>query len=680
MWIRRVGTAFTALLLATLEVFPAEGSSSPLPPELRWTNSTPQAFVKPGRIHVYFTNEGFMFQGKWKKPRVDAQEFSYGGVSLKRDDSPPHVPSAPSHWQSARTLGISESERLLEAAIARLTPTRPGHGIYVQYAFGDGVMYRTSGGEAKMVGFAEKPADITIDTRYGRQEIASALAKTMEGDLRAAYPGEKRFLLVWTRGHPRMSFVDFEHRQAITLLVEPAGRNADRPVLGGNIETLLGFVIIDHAWSFLKNPVSSTTRTLNQALQWSATMLEPRLIPRGSPTPVVTNAPGMDLAAWEQWLDKKTDTPRERGAVRLFVNGEEFYPHLERRIADAQKRVNIHICIFDRDDVAVQVADWLKARSTNIEVKVVYDRLNSRGAGTAPPATPMPEGFVPPSTIGRYLRNGSNVHVHPQLNPGFTCDHSKILLFDGRYAQIGGMNFGREYRYEWHDLMAEVEGPVVASMQREFDKKWAQTSVWGDIALLAKSMSRKQQSRARQQASTITDVPGSIELRRLYTKTFDAQIRQAQLAAIKRAQNYVFVENAYLYNNDIIVALVRARLRGVDVRVIIPAENDFGPGHASNLVRANYLRQHGVRVYLYPGMSHVKAFMADGWVCFGSANFDSLSLRLNRECNLATSDPSFAAQFRRRIFDADFARAREVTSDISVDFGDHLVNALITPL
>lgn len=675
---RQTIAVLAALVLATFEAVAATRESNQLPPELRWTNSIPQAFVKDGRIRLYFTNEGFTFDAKWKKPRVDAQEFSYAAATLKTDQSPPALPSASSHWRAVKTLSGVESDRLLHAAAARLAPTNPAKGLYFQFALGDGVLFRSSTGEAKFAPFANKPADLAIDRRYSRQEFVSAIAKTVEADLRAAYPNDQRFLFVWSHGRSWMSYLDLEKRQAVTLLIDPPNEDPDSPELGKNIKTLVGFAVIDHAWSFLKNPISSSTRTVNQALQWTATLFEPRLRSRGSPGPLSTNAPGMDLAGWEQWLDKHTDTPRERGTIRLFINGEEFYPHLERRIAEAQNRINVHICIFDRDDVAVQVADWLKARSTNIEVKVIFDRLNSRGAGTAQPATPMPAQFAAPSSIAGYLRSGGNVQVHPQLNPGFTCDHSKILLFDGRYAEIGGMNFGREYRYEWHDMMAEVEGPVVASIQRQFDKKWAQTGVWGDCGLAAESMSGKKPASGGSTESRPTSE--MIELRRLYTKTFDKQIRCAELTAINRAQNYIFLENAYLYSNDIIVALARARVRGVDVRVILPAENDFGPGHASNLVRANYLRQHGVRVYLYPGMSHVKALMADGWVCFGSANFDALSLRLNRECDLATSDPGFAAQFRHRLFDVDFARAREVTSDISVDFGDHLVNALITPL
>jgi cardiolipin synthase A/B len=110
-----------------------------------------------------------------------------------------------------------------------------------------------------------------------------------------------------------------------------------------------------------------------------------------------------------------------------------------------------------------------------------------------------------------------------------------------------------------------------------------------------------------------------------------------------------------------------------------PSENDLAPGHRSNLVTANYLLAHGVRVYIYPGMTHVKALLADGWACFGSANFDALSLRFNYEADLATSDPAFASQFRQQLIEADFARSREVKEPITVGWSDYLADALLAP-
>ncbi len=43
--------------------------------------------------------------------------------------------------------------------------------------------------------------------------------------------------------------------------------------------------------------------------------------------------------------------------------------------------------------------------------------------------------------------------VRATTNPWFTADHTKTIIIDSNTAFIGGMNIGREYRYEWHDLM-----------------------------------------------------------------------------------------------------------------------------------------------------------------------------------------------------------------------------------
>jgi hypothetical protein len=35
-----------------------------------------------------------------------------------------------------------------------------------------------------------------------------------------------------------------------------------------------------------------------------------------------------------------------------------------------------------------------------------------------------------------------------------------VYLVDRKYVLLGGMNLGREYRYEWHNAMVELEGPL----------------------------------------------------------------------------------------------------------------------------------------------------------------------------------------------------------------------------
>ena len=51
----------------------------------------------------------------------------------------------------------------------------------------------------------------------------------------------------------------------------------------------------------------------------------------------------------------------------------------------------------------------------------------------------------------------------------------------------------------------------------------------------------------------------------------------------------------------------------------------------ANRATVNRLLRAGIRVYLFPGQTHVKAMSVDGvWAYLGTGNFDPLSLRHNR--------------------------------------------------
>jgi cardiolipin synthase A/B len=87
-----------------------------------------------------------------------------------------------------------------------------------------------------------------------------------------------------------------------------------------------------------------------------------------------------------------------------------------------------------------------------------------------------------------------------------------------------------------------------------------------------------------------------------------------------------------------------------------------------------------VRVYFYPDMTHVKALLVDGWACLGSGNLNHLSLRVNQEQNIATSDPALAARLEKDLFDEDFSRSYELTEPISVDWVDFLADLVLEGL
>jgi cardiolipin synthase len=237
-----------------------------------------------------------------------------------------------------------------------------------------------------------------------------------------------------------------------------------------------------------------------------------------------------------------------------------------------------------------------------------------------------------------------------------TSDHTKTTIIDRKLAFIGGMNIGREYRYDWHDMMMEVTGPVVDHLQYDTDKAWARASVFGDAANFFAFLAGEKKAAGDH----------GYPIRVLYTRNHDSQIYRAQLAAIRRSQSYILIENAYFSDDVILYELAKARRRGVDVRVILPAEGNHGLHNASNRLAINKMLKNGIRVYQFPGMSHVKAAIFDGWACMGSANFDKLSLQVNREVNLATSHKPVIDELLERLFIPDLARSTEIADALEV--------------
>ena len=437
--------------------------------------------------------------------------------------------------------------------------------------------------------------------------------------------------------------------------------------------SLSGHLLRSHSRDILLRPVSSFGNLASYVITATTGLIKDAtldlLLLPGVPemrSPSVGQS-RMDPERWELELDGLTGTRRTSGSLGLLVDGAAFFTRLEEEIRDARSSIRFRTYIFDNDDVALEIADLLKARAGEVRVQVLVDGIGTWGGGMIAAAS-QPDEHPDPVSIASYLRENSEIDLQVLGNAWLMGDHTKVFLFDDRTAFLGGMNIGREYRHDWHDLMVELSGPIVA--QLSFDaSKAARGARWGDLAFL---------KRIRRTAP----VPGAedVELRLLYTTPHDAQIYRAQLAAIKRSNDYIYIENAYLADDQVIYELIKASRRGVDVRIIVPQRSDSELMNRSNSVALNLLREHGVRVYLYPGMSHVKAAIYDGWACLGTANFDKLSFKINKEVNVATADPDVVRSILEAVFERDFRASTELSAPRPLRFADHALERVVDVL
>jgi cardiolipin synthase len=643
------------------------------------TNASPRVFTRGDDIRFYFqsTNGVEEFSASWGRVRVPTIGYRVNSALLQWNRKLARMPEGQRGWRQWREAVVivgPEWRRLSTNLIATLTPQTPMHGAYYQGFLADRLWYRDAQGIPRAGTMDEPPKDVIIERHFSMQETFEVVARHIETDLERNHPGADLFLLMAPNAErfPQPLLLDVKRRLCAWLSPAALFDATDRGLgLTGSAQGVASCVFESHGLALIKNPVSSIARLGDLLVETLFRLIRLPWKQPGTPPPDPAHPPGMDLAEWEAWLDRYTGTLRVSGAIEPLIDGERFFPRLNQAIEAATNHISMDVFIFDRDDFAVEVANELKARAAEIPVHIILDRMGSIAGGATPPSTPMPADFVPPASMLSYLREDSAIKVRPFLDPWFTVDHSKVYLVDGDRAWLGGMNVGREYRYEWHDLMVELHGPVVAELEEQFRGDWAHAGLLGDLAYVS--------ARLAELGRTNPPVgPGPwVPLRLLPTRTFWKPYNEAVLNSTKRARNYIYAENPYLFDKRVVSALVEARYRGVDVRVVLPRVNDFKAGGRSNLVVANYLREHGVRVYFYPGMTHVKALLVDDWACVGSGNLNHLSLRICQEQNVATSDPVFTGRLKHELFEEDFQHSYELEQAITVDWVDFLADGVL---
>jgi cardiolipin synthase A/B len=625
-------------------------------------------YYHDGRLVLEYESGGkpAILEAAWRVDDLKPEVHNFRMAVLEPANLPAmDLASMRREGQPVTLEGRGRWQALVTELLEQLAPPDGATATVVTIQHTDVALSRDAAGRMQVHRLKDRPPGLPIGRRISEQAFSAKANDHLRGTLyRDHEPGVPVLFAV---GEDELggTFVlfDFAHRQSVFIAHTPAGSPVVEHV-DFSLRLIDAMTLRSHVLSALRNPVTMANR-----LVWLAGHSGAAALPRGvaatAPPVPVADAEPMDPNEWEAILDATIGPDQYRGSMKLLVDGEAFFESLIQAIHEAKSSIDLRLYIFSRDDYALRIADLLKDRSREIKIRVLVDRLGTLAAGFAPPGSAYHSQTQPQTTIVDYLRKDSKIDVRVMNNPWFTSDHTKVIVVDRHTAYVGGMNIGREYRYEWHDMMVEVTGPIVGRLAKDFQKRWSHTGLGGDLAFGLASL-------RQEKFAGPADAPGFMLIRPVYTRTGDAQILRAQLAAIANARARIYIQQPYVSDDALVAALVKARRRGVDVRFILPSRSDSGFMDSANLITARTLIDHGIRVYVYPGMTHVKAAVYDGWAIVGSANFDKLSLRINQETNLATSDPRFVDQLVRELFEVDFARSEEWTSAAPVGWRDYI--------
>ena len=325
--------------------------------------------------------------------------------------------------------------------------------------------------------------------------------------------------------------------------------------------------------------------------------------------------------------------------VTVYTYGRDVYRDMLDAIRQAKSRVFFETFIWKGDETGQAFKDALiEAADRGVKVYVAYDHFAN--------LVVRPSFYKMPPNVA--LRRHPLVAPSLRLLRNSGRDHRKILVVDDHAAFVGGYNIGSLYATDWRDTHARITGEAVWDLQNAFVDYWNLF--------------------ASKRRAGLPDMGGhswhpDVRVHRNIPRNLVYPIRAMYLEAIDRAAHHIFLTHAYLIPDaDMLAALVRAARRGVDVRIIIPANSNHVV--ADWLARGFYgqLLRGGVRLFLYQNaMVHAKTATVDSqWSTIGTANIDRLSLHGNYEVNVEIFNEAVALQLEE-IFEVDSTNTVELT-------------------
>jgi len=286
----------------------------------------------------------------------------------------------------------------------------------------------------------------------------------------------------------------------------------------------------------------------------------------------------------------------------------------------ASRHIHLEYYIFEPDTTGTQFRDALVERAlAGVKVRLLMDAIGSSRIGN---------DFLKPlidagGEVSFFHR--TRIRLRGLWKPKINLrSHRKIVVIDGIYGFTGGINISDDENEginpeAYRDLHLAVTGDVVRWLQLAFLEDWVYTGRHSpkDSDLF------NEHAQAKIKAQIIPAGPDTVW----------EPIHRAKVFAISHARERVWLATPYFVPSESArMALISAALRGLDVRLIVPAKSDSRLVDAAARSYFDELLAAGVQIYCYPKMLHTKALLVDDeTVILGSSNFDNRSFRLNFE-------------------------------------------------
>jgi cardiolipin synthase len=337
--------------------------------------------------------------------------------------------------------------------------------------------------------------------------------------------------------------------------------------------------------------------------------------------------------------------------VEILTNGDRFYPSMLEAIRQARETISMECYIFKRGKIADQFIDALCERArAGVRVTIVMDAIGSFGA----------RACAKPLTAAGCKVNAYQGFKWYRLSRLNNRTHRELLVVDGTIGFVGGAGVAdwwalpHHRKPMWRDMMARLEGPLVARIQGVLAENWLECC--GEIMTGPETYKPHR---------PVGDVAG------FAAKSSPSDRSTASRALfqtlVEGAQDSVLISTPYfLPDKAFRRAIRRTADRRVKFVVIVPGSHtDQRWVRLASRRMYGQLLGAGVRIFEYEaGMTHVKTLLVDQlWAVIGTTNFDNRSFEHNDEINIAFRDPKVSARLGAD-FQADLLKSKEITLDL----------------
>lgn len=348
--------------------------------------------------------------------------------------------------------------------------------------------------------------------------------------------------------------------------------------------------------------------------------------------------------------------------IGVEMNYQRCFDRMAEQVESAQETVDVEFYIVSRDSSTEGFFQALAAAAgRGVKVRLLLDHIGSRKY----PGFEEMQSWMTEAGIDWHFmlpfRPFRGSWKRPDLR-----NHRKLMVVDGRVAMMGSANLiessygsekNRRLGRHWNDIMIELTGEIVSSLEAVFAVDWY--SETGEVINIHAYRPHEHLAEDHMLPSAHgpeREVGGSVNALQLLPSgpgfRTSPSLRAFNSLLYTARERIAIVSPYFVPEESLLEAITTAAMRGVGVELYVSEQADQFMVDRAQSSYYQALLDAGVSIYMYPApeVLHTKCFLIDqSCAVLGSSNMDMRSFGLNYEISLLATGGDIVHQIHEVI-------------------------------